>query len=113
KQVYRDKDTETDIGEFCLEITPPTAGSTIVTVKSTGYVYGDNKMMRIITARFGIPSLAKYSFLTNAEVWIGSSETVNGLMHSNNGIHFDGTGNAPITSAKSTYTCSSWAAPNG
>jgi hypothetical protein len=26
-------------------------------------------------------------------------------MHSNGGIRFDGTGNAPITSAKSTYTC--------
>ena len=112
-QDYVDKDTESAIGQFCLEITPPATGGTIVTVKATGYVYANPKIMRTITARFGVPSLAKYGFLTNSEAWIGPSETVNGAMHSNGGIHFDGTGNAPITSAKTTYTCSSWAATGG
>ena len=38
-------------------------------------------------------------------MWIGDTESVSGQLHSNGGIRFDGTGNAPITSAKSTYTC--------
>jgi hypothetical protein len=104
-KTYVDNDTGINIGQFCLEITAPPTGSTIVTIKSTGYVYANPKVMRTITTRYGIPSLAKYGFLTNSNAWIGSSETVSGLMHSNGGIRFDGSGNAPITSARSTYTC--------
>ena len=59
-----------------------------------------------MTAKYGIPSLAQFSFLSNDIIWIGSNESVNGQMQSNNGIRFDGVGNAPIQSAKSTYTCS-------
>ena len=40
-------------------------------------------------------------------MWIGNNESVNGQFMSNNGIRFDGIGNAPIQSAKSTYTCPS------
>ncbi len=104
-QTYEDKDTGEDVGQFCLEITAPPIGSTVVTVRSTAYVYGNPQIRRTITARFGVPSLAKYGFLTNSDAWIGDTESVSGLMHSNGGIRFDGTGNAPITSAKTTYTC--------
>jgi len=102
---YVDKDTNDTVGRFELTITPPSVGSTLVTIKSVGYSIVDTKNRRTVTARYGIPSLAKYAFLTNDLVWIGSSSSVSGQLHSNNGIRFDGTGNAPITSAKSTYTC--------
>lgn len=102
---YIDTDTDTMIGQFSLEITPPLIGSTVVTIKSTGYALANPNTKRTITTRFGVPSLAKYSFLTNSDVWIGDTESVNGEFHSNNGIRFDGTGNAPVTSAKTTYTC--------
>ena len=104
---YTDYDTQQTIGKFSLTITPPTTGSTIVTIKSTGWTNDDTGLARTVTARFGIPSLAKYAFLSNDVIWIGSDETVNGQLQSNNGIRFDGVGNAPIQSAKSTYTCPS------
>ena len=104
---YLDLDTQQNIGNFSLSITAPAVGSSIVTIKSTGYTNANPNITRTITAQYGIPSLAQYAFLSNDIIWIGNDETVNGKMLSNNGIRFDGTGNAPIQSAKSTYTCPS------
>jgi len=104
---YTDADTGTVVGRFSLSITPPLVGSTIVTIQSTGYSLKNPGITRTVTAKYGIPSLAKYSFLSNGIIWIGDSESVSGQMQSNNGIRFDGVGNAPIQSAKSTYTCPS------
>jgi hypothetical protein len=106
---YVDFDTQNVLGQFSLEITPPLVGSTIVTIKSTGYTTNNPNIKRVVTARYGIPSLAKYSILNNGPVWIYYSPTVfSGQVQSNNGIRFDVAGNAPILSAKSTYTCPSW-----
>lgn len=104
---YIDKDTQVTVGKFSLEITPPSTGSTIVTIKSTGWTNDNPNIKRTVTARYGIPSLAKYAFLSNNLVWIGNTESISGEMQSNNGIRFDGLGNAPISSAKATYTCPS------
>ncbi len=104
---YTDFDTQQSIGQFSLTITPPSVGSTIVTIQSTGFTNANQNITRTVTAKYGIPSLAQYSFLSNDIIWIGSGETVNGQMQSNNGIRFDGVGNAPIESAKATYTCTS------
>ena len=97
---YIDKDTNQKVGEFSLQITPSPTGSTIVTIKSTGYTVDNPSQKRTATVRYGKPSLAKYAFLTHSDVWIGDTENVSGQMHANGGIHFDGTGNAPIRSAK-------------
>ncbi|MEI7709280.1 MAG: pilus assembly PilX N-terminal domain-containing protein [bacterium] len=102
---YLDSDTQTVLGQYSLVVTPPVNGSTIVTITSTGSTTLSPGNTKSITARYGLPSLAVYSFLSNDVIWIGPSETVNGQMQSNNGIRFDGVGNAPIQSAKSTYTC--------
>ncbi|MES2087717.1 MAG: pilus assembly PilX N-terminal domain-containing protein [Patescibacteria group bacterium] len=102
---YVDFDTQETIGQFTLTITPPLAGSTIVTIRSEGATTRNPNITRSITARYGIPSLAKFSFLSNDVIWIGDMETVSGELQSNNGVRFDGVGNAPIGSAKSTYTC--------
>jgi len=102
---YVDFDTATTIGTYSLEITAPVFGSTIATIKSTGEASANPGVKRTITAKYGIPSLAKYSFLSNAYIWIGSSESVSGEFHSNNGVRFDGIGNAPIQSTKTTYVC--------
>ena len=75
---YTDTDQQTVIGKFSLVITPPSLGSTVVTVQSTGTTLSDPNQARVVTVRYGIPSLAQYAFLTNSDAWIGSSETVNG-----------------------------------
>ncbi len=105
---YKDTDNQTVIGRYSLQITPPATGSTVVTIRSTGWTLANPNVRRTITTRYGIPSIAKYAFLTNSDVWIGNTESINGQLHANGGIRFDGTGNAPIVSAKSTYNCQSW-----
>lgn len=104
---YKDYDIQKNIGTFSLMITPPLIGSTIVTIQSTGWTNENPNIKRTVTAKYGVPSLAKYSFLSNDIIWIGSNESVTGIMQSNNGIRFDGTSNAPIESSKLFYTCSS------
>jgi len=101
---YTDADG-TVIGRFILDITPPDAESGIGVIRSTGELLDDRVPPRAIEAQVGVPSLAKYAFLTNSDVWFGSTESVDGKLHSNGGIRFDGTCNDLITSAKETYVC--------
>lgn len=105
---FRDFDTNQVVGQYSLVIYPPPTGTTVTTIVSTGYTLANTKVKRVVTVKYGVPSLAQYAFLTNSAMWIGSTETVNGQLFSNGGIRFDGTGNAPIQSAKSTYVCPSW-----
>ena len=102
---YEDYDNVV-IGQFSLKITPSQTGSTINTIESTGHAYGNNSARKKITALVGKRSLAEYSFLTNAPIWIGSGEATSGPLHSNSGIRFDDTCDAEVTSAVSTYSCS-------
>ncbi len=105
---YVDSATGQIIGKFALTITPPAVGSTIVTIKSDGYISSAPLTDRLVTVRYGVPSLAQYAFLANGDIWIGDTENVSGQFFSNGGVKFDGTGNAPIMSAKNTYTCDDW-----
>src|SRR3989344_2148362 len=95
------------VGKFSLEITPPEAGSSIVTIRSTGWTYEYPNLRRVVSVQYGIPSFAKYSFLSNASSWYGSGITVNGLIHSNNGIRMDGTNTSLVTSYQEEYICGS------
>lgn len=106
---YIDYDIQQAIGKFSLTITPPLVGSTMVTIKSTGWTNASPEITRTITVKYGIPSLAKYFILNNGAVWIYfSPQTFSGEVQSNSGVRFDVNGNAPIFSAKSTYTCPNW-----
>jgi len=101
---YQDKNG-TVIGKFILDITPPSFGSTVVTITSTGYALEQPNTRRKIQARLGFPSLADYAFLTNSDIWVGDTEVIHGKLHANGGIRFDGMDDALITSAKETYVC--------
>jgi hypothetical protein len=105
---YRDSTTSDVVGHISLEITPPAAGSSIVTIRSTGWTIASPAIRRTITVRFGRPSLAQYALLTNTNLWVGSSESITGKLHANGGVRFDGSAGAPITSARATYTCPTW-----
>lgn len=93
------------IGHYTLEVTPPAECSTVVTIKSTGWTDEYPNIKRTVSIKFGRPSLAQYSFLTNTDVWFGNDEELRGPFHSNGGIRMDGIQNALSTSAKETYTC--------
>ncbi len=101
---YKDKDGNI-VGYFSLVITPPLLGSTVVTINSTGWMKDQPNSKRKIKIRVGFPALTDYAFLTNSDVWIGDTEVTHGKLHANGGVRYDGIGDAPITSAKPSYTC--------
>ncbi|KKR11649.1 MAG: hypothetical protein UT39_C0004G0008 [Candidatus Woesebacteria bacterium GW2011_GWA1_39_21] len=103
---YKDPQGDT-VGSYSLMVTPPQNGSTIVTIESTGWTKEYPKVKRTIKAQYGIPSLAEFSFVSNASTWYGAGITVNGKIHSNNGIRMDGTNTSLVTSAQETYMCGS------
>lgn len=99
---FFDKDGN-QIGSFTLEITPPQPGFTIVTIKSTGRITEDPSVSRSITARFAIPSLAKYAVVSNDNMRFGEGTEVFGPIHVNGGIRFDGLAHNVISSSRDTY----------
>jgi len=90
------------IGTYSLYITPPVQGEAVVKVKSVGKLT-NAKSESTVVADIGMPSFARYSFVTNTECWFGSDETTNGPVHSNIGVHFDGVGNGIVSSSSTTY----------
>jgi hypothetical protein len=90
------------IGFFTLYVTPPVLGSNLVTIKSTGQL-NDGPEQRTILAMIGIPSFTQYVLLSDFEMWIKEGEIMNGPLHSNRGIHFDGVNNGIVSAAVATY----------
>jgi Tfp pilus assembly protein PilX len=94
------------VGQYSILVTPPATGSTILNVESTGTVNGTESTgatSKKVTAKLGKQSLAVYSMFGNSPIWIGEDENVSGPLHSNDGIRFDGTCNALVTSGATTY----------
>jgi len=91
------------IGKFELTITPPTVGSTVVTIKSKGTVEGVPGVEKIIEVKMAKPSFAKFAAVLNDNVRFGSGTEVFGQIHSNGGIRFDGLAHNIVTSAQTTY----------
>src|SRR3989344_2656916 len=94
-------------GTYSLTITPPSSGSSQIVVTSKGWLNSYPGITRSVTVKYGIPSLARFAFLQNANVWFGGGATVNGKIFSNGGIRMDGTNASLVQSAKATYTCGS------
>ena len=101
---YEDKDGNV-VGHYSLNIIPPTAGSTVVTVESTGWLDSQPESKRTVRVRLGFPALTDYALLTAGDIWIGDTEVTHGKLHANGGVRYDGTGDAQITSAVPTYIC--------
>ena len=99
---FFDKDGN-KIGQFILDITPPSFGSTVVKVRSTGKVVADSSVSRIIEVRLGQPTLAQYALVGNASMAIGAGVVTYGPVFGNSGIHFDGYANNLVQSAITSY----------
>lgn len=89
------------LGTYTLYITPPSNGSTIVTVKSVGQVPHFSGT-RTILAQVGQPSFSNYIFLSDVDLNFSPTTTTTGPVHSNGCIQFDGTNNGPVESARAT-----------
>lgn len=104
---YVDNDAQEIAGQFNLVVTAPSVGSTVVTIQSTGWTNTNPSITRTITVQYGKPSLAKYAFLSHWHIWVYPTDSISGRFMVNNGLRFEGTGNAPIQCAKETYVCKS------
>ena len=102
---YNYKDiTGTITGQYELYITPPPInGSTVVNIKSIGWMLDQPQIKRVIEVKCGIPSWSTYSTLCNSDIRFGEGTEVWGPMHSNGGIRFDGLAHNIITSSLLNY----------
>jgi hypothetical protein len=91
------------VGKYSIEVTPPQAGSTIVTVKSVGWTYRYPDVQRTIEVRFRRPSWSEYAVVANDNMRFGIGTEVFGRVHSNQGVRFDGVAHNVVTSSIAQY----------
>ena len=101
---YKDSAGKNISGFYELYITPPEEnGSTIVRIKSVGWVDAYPNIKRSIEVQCGIPSWSSYSTLANNDMRFGEGTEVWGPIHSNQGIRFDGLSHNLISSLLDDY----------
>lgn len=76
-------------------------------IVSTGYTFDFPNIKRKIATFYGRESVAKYSYILNSNVWVDSDHVIKGPFHSNGGIRFDGTNYSTVSSAQSSWVCTS------
>lgn len=99
------------IGYFSLDITPPSGGSTLATIQSTGWTIWRPDSKRSIQITISFPSLTDYAILENASMVIDAGTNVLGKIHSNGGIEFNGTAQSNVYSARLEYEVASTTHP--
>lgn len=95
------------IGHFSLNVNQEmSCGETIrKTVVSTGWTNKFPNTKRKISALFGRPSVAKYSYVVHDCVWAGADRQIRGPYHVNNGVRMDGTNYSIVTSSLPEWVC--------
>ncbi len=92
------------VGQFSLTITAPTAGSTLVKIKSVGSAAADSSFLRKITSQVAKPSIAEHAIAGNNAMRFGAGTEVFGSIQVNGGIRFDGLAHNVVRSGVATYT---------
>lgn len=98
----KDKDGN-NVGQFSLNITPPTPGSTLVTITSTGISNNNTVVERTIKSEVAKPSIAKYALAGHESMRFGEGTEVFGHIHINGGVRFDGLAHNIVSSSSTTY----------
>lgn len=95
------------VGKFKIEaFKNAQCGITFSTkIVSTGWTTKFPEIKRKVSAFFDRESVAKYAFILNSNVWVGSDHVINGPFHSNGGIRFDGTNLSSVSSAQKNWVC--------
>ena len=102
------------IGQYELTITGNTQcnTNTSIDIQSIGWTNDDPSLRRTVYGRYSQPSVGEYAYIINSNVWAGSDRDIYGPYHSNGGIRMDGTNHSTVTSAQSTYWCTSGCSPD-
>lgn len=95
------------VGQFSLAIAPHNscAKAQWVDISSTGQTVDFPTVKRVLSSRYARPSVARYATIMNESVWLGPTELVKGLFHSNKGVRMDGLNDSLVTSALPTWNC--------
>ncbi len=106
-----DPESSQTIGEFRLELTPGFQCDQLMflDVKSTGVVRDEmgREYKKVLVGTLAKPSVSRFSYIIDSNVWAGASREIIGPYHSNGGIRMDGNNNSIVTSAKNTWLCDS------
>jgi len=97
------------MGQYSLAIGNNTkcGSTTAIDITSTGWSNENPSFTRIVYGRYARPSVAEYAYILNSSVWAGADRVITGRYHSNGGVRMDGTNNSTVTSAVSTWQCTS------
>ena len=92
------------VGEYEIDVTSvPSGGSTVVKIEVRGWTDKKPDVVRTITATLRPRSWSEYAILANSDIEIVDGEEIDGLVHSNGGIKFDGICHNEVTSALTDY----------
>jgi hypothetical protein len=96
-----------EIGKFEIQFESNQNCGKLISQKiiSVGYTSEFPNLKRKISAFYAKESIAKYSYILNSNVWVGSDHTIKGPFHSNGGIRFDGMNYSSVSSAQSSWVC--------
>ena len=96
-----------EIGKFEIQFESNQSCGKLISQKivSVGYTSDFPNLKRKISTFYAKESVAKYSYILNSNVWVGSDHVINGPYHSNGGIRFDGTNYSTVSSAQSSWVC--------
>ena len=105
---YKDPEGGT-IGKYSLDISGVSQCGQIerVDITSTGWTLAEPAITRTVYGRYSRPTVADYAYIINSNVWAGSDRKIYGPYHSNGGIRMDGTNYAEVTSAQTSWLCTS------
>jgi hypothetical protein len=92
-----------ELGSYAVTFEPVVPGSTLVIITSVGQTQAQPLRTVTLQARYGKPSLARYTAVINNDVWYRSE--LHGPVHANGGIRMDGTSDSIVESAQATYQC--------
>ncbi|MBU1179086.1 hypothetical protein KKB69_02005 [Patescibacteria group bacterium] len=97
------------IGKFSLEISGVQSCGfySAIDITSTGWTHKEPSLKRVVKVKYARPSVAEYAYILNDNVWAGADREIKGKYHSNGGIRMDGENDSLVTSAKTTWQCTS------
>lgn len=92
------------IGTYRICITPPKRYSTVLWITSEGTATaGGVTRTHTVRARLRKKSWSEYAILANADMRLSEGTKINGKIHVNGGIQFDGVAHNTVSSSEETY----------
>lgn len=97
------------VGKYSLEIDGNMQCGQVgaVDISSTGWTYDNPNLKKTVIARYARPSVAKYAYIFDTNVWMGGTESVSGKFFSNGGIRMDAMNDSTVSSKLPTWKCTS------